>query len=203
MRSGLKLLLAGVTALLVTTVVAWLSLAGHGFTARGDPSALETFIARRARHLAVPKTIANTVNPVPDSPQVLREAMAHFADHCAFCHANDGSGNTGIGRNLYPPAPDMRGKPTQSLSDGELFYLIHNGIPLTGMPAWGDGDFGSDEGSWQLVHFIRHLPDITESELAEMSKMNPKSAHELAEEEAIRNFLSGDDDAAPNSHGAH
>ena len=136
MSSAPRILITLIAVLSAATAFAWAVVAGHGFTARGNPSALETFVARRARHLAVPETIANTVNPVPDGPKTLSEGMAHFADHCASCHANDGSGNTAMGRNLYPPAPDMREDPTQSLSDGELFYLIHNGIPLTGMPAW-------------------------------------------------------------------
>jgi len=66
---------------------------------------------------------------------LIAEAKAHFADHCAICHANNGSGNTEIGRNLYPKAPDMRLPQTLNLTDGELYYTIHNGIRLTGMPA--------------------------------------------------------------------
>jgi len=72
----------------------------------------------------------------------------------------------------------------------------------------GDGDFNSDKSSWQLVRFIRHLPEIAESELTEMRKMNPKGAHEIAEEEAIRDFLSGGAAASgaaavPSAHGGH
>jgi hypothetical protein len=59
-----------------------------------------------------------------------------------MCHANNGSGETEIGRNLYPKAPDMRQTKTQSLSDGELYYIIRNGVPMTGMPAWGDPSLG-------------------------------------------------------------
>ncbi len=42
-----------------------------------------------------------------------------------------------MGRNMYPPAPDMRLAETQQMTDGELFYIIQNGVRLTGMPAWG------------------------------------------------------------------
>jgi hypothetical protein len=61
----------------------------------------------------------------------LREARAHFADHCAICHANNGNGQTPIGRNVYPKAPDLRASDTQTMSDGELFYVIRNGIRFT------------------------------------------------------------------------
>ncbi len=169
----------------------------HGFSARDQPTAIEAFVARRLRHLAVPRSARQATNPVPATPDVMAEARAHFADHCALCHGNDGSGQTEIGKNLYPKAPDMRQDDTQSLSDGELFYIIHNGIRLTGMPAWGDGSPEDDQESWKLVHFIRHLPKISQEELAEMKKLNPKSPHELEEEKEEQKFLQGEDSPSP------
>ncbi|HLV85867.1 MAG TPA: cytochrome c [Candidatus Sulfotelmatobacter sp.] len=118
--------------------------------------------------------------------------MDHWADHCATCHANNGSGDTEMGRNFYPPAPDMRNAETQSLSDGELYYIIRNGVPLTGMPAWGDPNLGnSDSQTWALVSFIRHLPALTQGEVAAMQKLNPKSATEREEEQEEEEFLNG------------
>src|SRR5574342_327414 len=136
-----------------------------GFSAKTEPHALEIIMARQIRHLAIPIEQRNTSNPIPFSSEVLKEARAHFADHCATCHANDGSGNTPIGKNVYPKAPDLRLSDTQSLSDGELFWVIHNGIRFTGMPAWGEGAPEKDQDSWRLVHFIRHLPQLTQEEL--------------------------------------
>jgi mono/diheme cytochrome c family protein len=98
-------------------------------------------------------------NPFTASAELMAEAKAHFADHCAICHANNGNGNTEIGQNLYPKAPDMRLPQTQNLTDGELYYTIHNGIRLTGMPAWGTEE--KDQDSWKPVLFIRHLPQLT------------------------------------------
>lgn len=180
---------AAVVLALLIGISAVILLVRRGFSAREHPLAVEAFVARNLRRLAVPREARDMRNPVPAGPEVLREARAHFADHCASCHANDGSGNTEIGRNLYPKAPDMREPETQSLSDGELFYIIHNGIRFTGMPAWGPERADEDEGSWTLVHFIRHLPRITDAELAEMKELNPRSLHELREEEEMRKFL--------------
>jgi mono/diheme cytochrome c family protein len=118
--------------------------------------------------------------------------MAHWADHCATCHANDGSGDTELGKRTYPPAPDMRLPATQQLTDGELFYIIENGIRLTAMPAWGGGALDEHE-SWKLVHFIRHLPQLTDAERAEMQKLNPKVPQELKEEFEDERFLRGED----------
>jgi len=184
-----------VAAFAVTGVVAVgtaLFLLRGGLTARREPPAVEAFLARRARRLGVPGRARAAKNPVALTPEALAEARAHFADHCAICHGNDGSGDTEIGRNLYPRAPDMRLEATQSLTDGELFYFIAEGVPFTGMPAWGGGEPADAEGSWKLVHFIRHLPDLTPGELGEMRRLNPKSAHELEEEEEIRRFLQGE-----------
>ena len=69
--------------------------------------------------------------------------------------------------------------------------MIKNGVRLTGMPAWGTGTPEGQEASWQLVHFIRHLPTITPEEVADMEKLNPKSAGQWREEAEIEAFLAG------------
>jgi len=174
----------------------------HGVSARDQPTAAEAFVARRLRHLAVPRDKRRAQNPVPSTPGALEKGRAHFADHCASCHGNDGRGKTAVGQNLYPKAPEMTLPDTQSLSDGELFYIIENGVRLTGMPAWGSPGPEDDEETWELVHFIRHLPKITAEELAQMESLNPKSPMEMAEQEEMRKFLEGGapETAAPSAH---
>ena len=175
----------------VLAVVGFLALVRHGFSAREKPLAAEAFIARRLRHLSVPAGARAMRNPVARSPAMLAQARAHFAGHCASCHANDGSGATEIGRNLYPKAPDMRLAPTQELADGELFYIVENGIRFTGMPAWGNGTAEGAAESWELVHFIRHLPRLTPQEIAAMEPLNPVSPAELEERRVEQEFLQG------------
>jgi mono/diheme cytochrome c family protein len=159
----------------------------RGFSARDSPSFVETYVAKTSRRLSVPASQRNAANPFASSPEVLAEMRAHFADHCAICHGNDGSGKTQIGQNLYPKAPDMRLPRTQNLTDGELYYTIHNGIRLTGMPAWGTDE--KDEDSWKLVLFIRHLPQLTSAEEREMEALNPKGPGEKQEELEEEQFL--------------
>lgn len=174
----------------------------RGFSARDNPSWVETFVARTARSMAVPAKAKRLKNPVPKSSENLAEAKAHWADHCTSCHANNGSGETEIGRNLYPKAPDMRLPATQGLSDGELYYTIQNGIRLTGMPAWGQaGD--NDEESWKLVQFIRHLPQLTAEEEREMEKLNPKSPDDRKEEQEEDKFLQGSEAPVMSDHKDH
>lgn len=174
-----------------------------GFSAKTEPHAIEVFMARQIRHLAIPIEHRNRPNPVSLSPDLLQEGLAHFADHCAVCHGNDGSGRTPIGKNVYPKAPDLRVADTQSMSDGELFWVIHNGIRFTAMPAWGEGELDKDLDSWKLVHFIRHLPQLTQEELDQMKALNPKTKKDLEEEAAFDRFLQGDDAAAARTDSGH
>jgi mono/diheme cytochrome c family protein len=163
----------------------------NGFSAREQPSAWERRLASAALSGAMPAHAKALKNPISSGAEALAEARAHWADHCAACHANDGSGEIEMGQHMYPPPPDMRLPATQNKSDGELFYIIKNGVRLTGMPAWGNSA-ADDEGSWKLVHFIRHLPAMAFEETKEMQRLNPKSADERTEEEAVEKFLRGD-----------
>jgi mono/diheme cytochrome c family protein len=127
------------------------------------------------RRWATPRAMRNRTNPVQPTPDVINQALGHYADHCSTCHANDGSGDTEIGRGLYPRVPDMRATNTQSLTDGELFSIIEHGIRLTGMPAWGNGTPEGERDSWGLVHFVRRLPKLTPEEIERMESLNPKT----------------------------
>jgi hypothetical protein len=102
----------------------------RGFSARQERSAVETLLAKTARNMAVPARYQKLENPFPLSPENLRNE--HFADHCAICQANDGSGDTLFGKNMYPKPPDMRTAETQHKPDGALYYTIQNGVRLTG-----------------------------------------------------------------------
>jgi mono/diheme cytochrome c family protein len=197
-----RVLAAAIALAVVVAIVACASMIRHGLSARSAPTMMETMIARSVRHLATAAAMRGARNPVPLSPAVIADARAHWADHCATCHANDGSGNTEIGRSLYPKAPDMRRERTQDLTDGELFSIIKNGVRLTGMPAWGDPAGHDDADNWKLVHFIRHLPKITPEELAEMEKLNPKSPEEWQQEQQEAAFLSGEN-LAPTPEPPH
>lgn len=187
-----------VIVIVIAAVAYGIVVIRHGFSARDNPSWLESSVARKTRSMAVPSSAKNMKNPVPKTPENLKEAEEHWADHCAICHANNGSGSTTIGRNLYPKTPDMRKAETQSMADGELYYIIENGIRLSGMPAWGEGG-DNDEASWKLVHFIRHLPQLTPEEEKHMESMNPKSPEEKQEEQQEQDFLNRQSDPAKKS----
>src|SRR5271170_6315793 len=180
-RGNLILLLVVVAVGLA--VAAGASILHHGLSARATPTAMEAMLARNARRMAIPANARNEHNPIAPSDQTLREAMAHFADHCATCHGNDGSGDTLYGKGLYPKPPDLRLPETQKLSDGELFWIIENGVRFTGMPAFGGIHTLHD--SWKLALFIRHLPQLTMEERMEMEYYNRKGPwkHKEGQEE--------------------
>jgi hypothetical protein len=173
-----------------------------GFSTRAEPSMPEHVVARAVRHMAVPRAARDARNPVPFSAEVWSDARAHFADHCAGCHGNDGRGQTEMGRNLYPKAPDMQLADTQQLSDGELYWIIENGVRLTGMPAWGDGS-GDDSDTWKLVHFIRHLRHLTADDVKQMESLNPRTPSEIEEERQDREFLDGTSSGQPAAAAGH
>lgn len=180
----LILALLGIIAALVIAIL------HDGLSARATPSRLEALLARSARNLAIPSSAKKLTNSAPLTPRTLREARLHFADHCAVCHGNDGGGVTLFGLGLYPKPPDLRLPHTQNLSDGELFWIIENGVRFTGMPGFA-GHGAKEDDSWKLIHFIRHLPHLAPEELAEMDRYNPKGPAEQIEEQQGEESLSG------------
>jgi mono/diheme cytochrome c family protein len=161
-------LLAVVGAMAIAGAVAF---AWAGISARSEPGALEAWTARRARDLLIPARARRLTSPLSATPENLAAAKEHFADHCAICHGDRGRGDTPIGRGLHPRAPDLTSAATQALSDGQLFWIIENGVKLTGMPAFGDASEEDDAHAWQQVLWVRRLPQMPPEEL-------PDAAHD-------------------------
>jgi mono/diheme cytochrome c family protein len=187
MRASKVVLLTLGGVVTVAVLAVWVLLK-QGISARAEPSPLEARLARLARRIATPANARALKNPYPPTQESVFAVKKHFVDHCSACHALDGSGNTVFGRNMYPRVPDLRGRETQNLSDGELHYIISNGVRFTGMPAFA-GEEAADE-IWKLVSFIRRLPELSPEELREMEQMSseaedgdsgeePSHAHEV------------------------
>ncbi len=162
-----------------------------GLDARATPGALETTVFRAVRAFSIPRAVRNQTDPAPSDAAAMHDAMAHFADHCASCHGADGSGDTEIGRGLYPKPPDMRQSPTQRLTDGELFYIVEHGVRFTGMPGFGTGTAEGARASWSLVRLIRQLPGMTPDQVEHIRTMVPRSPDEIRREMDEDRFLAG------------
>lgn len=197
MRPVLKAFLLFVGLAVAVVAIGLTVFINRGVSAKETPGRAEEFVARRVRNMAIARRARSLTNPVEYSGEVIAEGRAHFADHCATCHANDGSGDTEMGRGMWPKVPDMRLARTQNLSDGELFWIIENGVRFTGMPAWSAGTKESETASWHLVHFIRRLPKLTPEELEDMESLNPKSPAEIRQQIAEEEFLKGGAEKPP------
>jgi predicted CXXCH cytochrome family protein len=164
-----------VVLVLVLAAVAVL-LTQRGFKATSEPSKFEKVLARGVRNYAIPRHERDEKNPLQVTSETLREAREHFIARCSICHGTDGRGLTQMGQNLYPRVPDLLLLQTQSLTDGELHYIIENGVQLTGMPAWGNPHQETEDDGWKLVLFVRDLRPLTEEKSSQGSK-NLDSAH--------------------------
>jgi mono/diheme cytochrome c family protein len=201
MKRGIIVLAVAVVVVVLAVGFLAASVLHSGMSAKATPTLLEVMMARRARHMALPREARALQNPVAATSENLREGRLHFADHCAICHGNDGSCDTMMGSGLYPKPPDLRLAGTQNLSDGELFWIIENGVRFTGMPAFSTHE-STPEDSWKLVLFIRHLPQLTAEEKVEMEKYNPKGPEDRQEEQEEDDFLNGTA-AAPAAKSHH
>jgi mono/diheme cytochrome c family protein len=180
----------------VISFVVWLS--NRGFSAREQPSWIETVLARRARKIATPAGAKELKNPQPVTEASMAEARGHFVEHCSVCHGFTGRGDTLYGRNLYPKAPDLTQADTQQLTEGELFYIISNGVRFTGMPAFGGED--SPESIWGLVSFIRRLPKLTPEEIKQLQEMAEGGRTETDEKSAAPEPSESKEERAPKPH---
>jgi mono/diheme cytochrome c family protein len=194
---------AAILVLVLLTAVGLAYVMVTGLSARPQPGAMETRVARAVRALAIPRDVRLKANPVPKSAEAVTDGLNHFADHCASCHSNDGSGQTEMGQGLFPKVPDMRQASTQGLTDGELFYIIENGVRFTGMPAWSTATPEGEQASWHLVHFIRSLPTLSKEQLEQMEALNPKPPEEIRQQLEEDRFLKGEGKTAPPSSKPH
>jgi mono/diheme cytochrome c family protein len=126
------------------------------------PSSLERRLAGFALDRSVARRAPGGANPLGPSPEAGRGAMEHYREMCVSCHGAPGVDASEAGEGLNPPAPDLTLTRVQKRSDGELFWILQNGIRMTGMPAFGPTH--KDEDIWKLVALLRHLPSLTPEE---------------------------------------
>ena len=151
--------LLGIIALVVAGLVLW----SHGFSSRPQPSNMEASIAMKTYDSSTPERYEKMQNPVSAQGVDLIEAGGHYEEHCAVCHGDSGNGQPKFHGIMYPRPTDLRSEETQEMSDGELYWVVKNGVRWSGMPAFGKpGD--NDEHAWKMVAYVRHLPKLTPAE---------------------------------------
>jgi mono/diheme cytochrome c family protein len=110
-------------------------------------------------------------NPFRSEPERLKAGLEGYRTLCVGCHGAPGVDPSPIGDGLNPPAPDLTLARVQERSDGELFWLVQNGIRMTGMPAFGPTH--REEQIWEIVAFLRHLPELTPEEERALGSRGP------------------------------
>jgi len=133
--------------------VALLALAGCQVR---TPGRLETSVMESAkRRLTIGGR--SDVNPLAATPENIHAGQRNFGAYCMVCHGLDGQ-NTGVpfADRMSPPVPLLNSSSVQAYTDGQLHWIIQNGVSPSGMPA--SKDFFHEEEIWQLVLYIRHLP---------------------------------------------
>jgi len=144
--------------LVLPLVSAMLGALLSGCRADKPPSQGETNLANAAKDVAIPLEAGMKKNPLPETDEVVSQGQEVFLGSCAQCHGPEGRGDTNIGRNMAPPAMDLTSSHVQHWSDAELFWIVQNGVRLTGMPSWKSTI--SENDTWKLVRFIHNLPRL-------------------------------------------
>jgi len=127
--------------------------------AAGKPASQEeTSLANAAKDVTIPLEAGKMKNPLPETDEVVSQGQEVFLGSCAQCHGADAHGDTNVGRSMTPPAMDLSSNHVQHWSDAELFWIIQNGVRLTGMPSWKSSISAND--TWKLARFIHNLPHL-------------------------------------------
>jgi len=143
-------------ALVLAVVAVIVGLTQIRLDALQEPGHLETFLATQVKHLLVHRSSREGIPPAPTNlQQSIDEGDKLYATDCSMCHGPDGHTPTDSGRWMYPRASDLTSPAVQHYSNGELFWIVKNGIRLSGMPAFGRVE--SDEHIWNLLHYLRTM----------------------------------------------
>jgi mono/diheme cytochrome c family protein len=150
-------------ALIFVAVLFALVLAGaillisqFSLSALPEPGRFETYLAARAKRFLIHKSSSENIPPPPaDRKKSIEVGEKLFGTECAACHGLNGHKPTDAGRWMYPRSADLTSSEVQEYSDRELFWIVKNGIRLSGMPAFGEVE--TDEHIWNLVQYLETL----------------------------------------------
>jgi mono/diheme cytochrome c family protein len=152
-----RLWLAGGILAVGAAVALAVALSAFSLSARGGPGPIESYLAGRAKRFFVARD-ARGLEPLPPTPISVTQGLAAYSGSCVACHGVTGRKPTDIGRALYPPAPALDSSAVQQYSDEELFWIIKNGIRLTGMPSFAG--IHTDREIWDVVYYLRSLKKL-------------------------------------------
>src|ERR1700678_489718 len=170
--------------LMLGVISAMLGALLQGCAVGKHPSGEETGLANAAKDVTIPLEAGKMKNPLPETDEVVSQGQEVFLGSCAQCHGADARGDTNIGRSMYPPAMDLSSAHVQHWNDAELFWIIQNGVRLTGMPAWKSSI--SVDDTWKLARFIHHLPRLAAASVSTAAPSQAQAATSTQDKYALK-----------------
>jgi mono/diheme cytochrome c family protein len=141
---------------MIGLLAGWIGFSSFNLAALPEPGGKETALATSAKHQLVARASREGIPPRPkDRAASAVQGDKLYAINCSLCHGEDGRATSPMGRWMYPRAADLSSPQTQSYSDEQLFWVVKNGIRLSGMP--GFGKLETDEHIWNMVDHLRTL----------------------------------------------
>jgi mono/diheme cytochrome c family protein len=181
-RTLIDILILGV-AVVAVLVAIFLLLPLLNWSALSKPGQMEKKLAGYATSNWVRHNADTQSNPLPPTPENLKAGQSDFEEHCAGCHGLEGDGENRFDADFNPPVPKLTGG-AQKWSDGELYFIITNGISMSGMPGFGKNH--DQKEIWGMVLWMRHLAQLSppEKEAIESRKRMTTEQHEKMMKEA-------------------
>jgi mono/diheme cytochrome c family protein len=153
-----------ILALVIILIVAGIAygVLSADISALPQPGNLETRVAAAFRNWYISRGAGRlSIQPPKYDASAVSAGEGLFGMACASCHGKDGRHPTNMGKSMYPRVPDLGSPEVQKLSNGEVFWVVKNGIRLSGMP--GFGNILSNDAIWQVTYYVRTLGGSSQS----------------------------------------
>ncbi len=160
-------LLAGVTA--------YFWLGSYNVAATEPHWKITHWVLEEVRDRSISAHSRGIISPPSSDPKLIQIGFTHFHAMCRLCHGAPGFTRMEFALGLYPDPPPLSSGDTQSEGEAELFWIVKNGLKMTGMPAFGPTH--STEELWGIVSFLRRLPKLNPEEYGKMVKAAHPEKH--------------------------
>ena len=163
------LTLAAILCFLIVLITAYVWSGSYNVAATVPHWKITHWLIGEVRERSISAQSRGIIVPSLKDPKLLNIGLSNYHAMCRLCHNAPGYSRTEISKGLYPSPPDLASEDVvKQLSDAELYWVIKNGIKMTGMPAFGSTH--SKDELWGIVIFVKRLPNLKPEEYARMVK---------------------------------
>jgi len=200
----MKTVVATIGALIAIAVLAGLTVVYTGLfnvaTTWDDPG-LVRWALETTRETSIERHAAGVTAPPLDDLKKVENGFRSYREMCAICHTPPGAKDSPVAKGLNPQPPKLE-KEVDEISPSELFWVIKNGIRMTGMPGWGVTH--EDDELWDIVAFVKTMPKMSKADYRALDSRLPKGHHHGGGDHADDDDHDHEDagDADHHSHGA-